>query len=136
MNLDRALAVSAAGMNTQSARLRVVAENLANRDSTGLSPDADPYRRRTITFTQQLDRRAGVQVPVARRVGTDPGEFPMRHEPSHPAADANGYVRLPNVTSLIELSDMREAQRSYNANLAVMETTRTMLMRAIEALRQ
>lgn len=136
MNLDRALAVSAAGMNTQSSRLRVVAENLANRDSTGLSPDADPYRRRTITFTQQLDRRAGVHVPVARRVGTDPSEFPQRHDPSHPAADASGYVRLPNVTSLIELSDMREAQRSYNANLAVMETTRTMLMRAIEALRQ
>ena len=136
MNLDRALSVSAAGMSTQSARLRIVAENLANRDSTGFSPDTDPYRRRTITFTQQLDRRVGVHVPVARRVGTDPGEFPRRHDPSHPAADANGYVRLPNVTSLIELSDMREAQRSYNANLAVMETTRTMLMRAIEALRQ
>jgi flagellar basal-body rod protein FlgC len=136
MNLDRALAVSAAGMTTQSSRLRIVAENIANRDSTGLSPDMDPFRRRTIAFTQQMDRRAGVQVPVARRVGTDPSEFPLRYEPSHPAANANGYVRMPNVTSLIELGDMREAQRSYNANLAVMETTRSMLMRAIEALRQ
>lgn len=136
MNLDRALAVSAAGMNTQSARLRVVAENLANRDSTGNAPDAAPYRRRTITFAQQIDRRTGVQMPVVRRIGTDPGELPQRHDPSHPAADANGYVRMPNVTSMIELFDMREAQRSFNANLAVMETTRAMLMRSIEALRQ
>jgi flagellar basal-body rod protein FlgC len=136
MNLDRALAVSAAGMNTQSARLRVVAENLANRDSTGIAPDSEPYRRRTITFAQQLDRRIGVQMPVVKRIGTDPGAFPQRHDPGHPAADANGYVRMPNVTSLIELFDMREAQRSFNANLAVMETTRTMLMRSIEALRQ
>ena len=135
MNLDRALAVSAAGMSTQTSRLRIVAENMANRDSTGLSPDQDPYRRRTITFAQQLDRRAGVHVPVARRVGTDPSEFPLRYEPSHPAANADGYVRTPNVTSLIEVGDMREAQRSYNANLAVMETTRAMLMRAIEAMR-
>ena len=135
MNLDRALVVSAAGMSTQTARLRIVAENMANRDSTGVSPDQDPYRRRTITFAQQLDRRAGVQLPVVRRVGTDPGELPLRYEPSHPAANADGYVRMPNVTSLIELGDMREAQRSYNANLAVMETTRAMLMRAIEAMR-
>jgi flagellar basal-body rod protein FlgC len=136
MNLERALVVSAAGMNTQSVRLRVVAENLANRDSTGLSPDAEPYRRRTITFAHQLDRRSGVQLPVVKRVGTDPSELPQRFDPSHPAANADGYVRVPNVTSLIELSDMREAQRSFNANLAVMEVTRTMLMRSIEALRQ
>lgn len=136
MNLERALVVSAAGMSTQSVRLRLVAENLANRDSTGLSPDAEPYRRRTITFAQQLDRRSGVQFPVVKRVGTDPSELPQRFDPSHPAANADGYVRVPNVTSLIELSDMREAQRSFNANLAVMEVTRTMLMRSIEALRQ
>jgi flagellar basal-body rod protein FlgC len=135
MDLDRALRISAAGMQVQSARLRVVAENLANRDSTGESPGADPYRRKTVTFAARLEPGAGAAVVQVRRVGTDPSEFPLRHEPSHPAADARGYVKTPNVNSLIEMMDMREAQRSYSANLAVLEVTRGMLTRTIEALR-
>lgn len=135
MDLDRALRISAAGMQAQAARLRVVAENLANRDSTGLSPGADPYRRRTITFANRVDRELGANTVRVQRVGTQPGEFPRRFEPGHPAADAQGYVRVPNVDSLIEVMDMREAQRSYTANLAVLETSRTMLSRVIEALR-
>lgn len=135
MDLDRALRISAAGMNAQAARLRVVAENLANRDSTGQSPGADPYRRRTITFANRVDRALGASTVRVQRVGTQPGEFPRRFEPGHPAADAQGYVRVPNVDSLIEVMDMREAQRSYGANLAVLETSRTMLARVIEALR-
>ena len=135
MNLDRALAVSAAGMSAQTARLRVVAENIANRDSTGQAPGADPYRRRTVSFTTQLDRVAGEQRVVARPPGTDPSPFPQRFDPHHPAADADGYVKLPNVNSLVEVMDMREAQRSFSANLSVLETTRGMLMRTIELLR-
>ncbi len=135
MDLDRALRISAAGMQAQATRLRVVAENLANRDSTGETPGADPYRRKTVTFRNQMDRELGVSTLRVARVGTAAGEFPVRHDPSHPAADARGYVRVPNVDSLVETMDMREAQRTYAANLSVLEVTRGMLTRTIEALR-
>ncbi|MBR0671825.1 flagellar basal body rod protein FlgC [Neoroseomonas soli] len=135
MDLDRALRISAAGMQAQSTRLRVVAENLANRDSTGQSPGADPYRRRTVTFANRLDRELGTSTVRVARIGTAGGDFPVRHDPSHPAADARGYVRVPNVDSMVETMDMREAQRSYAANLSVLEVTRGMLTRTIEALR-
>ncbi len=135
MDLDRALRISAAGMAAQATRLRVVAENLANRDSTGESPGADPYRRRTVTFASHLDRELGVETVEVSRIGTAEGEFPTRYEPGHPEANADGYVKTPNVDSLIEVMDMREAQRSYSANLSVLETTRAMLTRAIESLR-
>jgi flagellar basal-body rod protein FlgC len=125
MDLDRALRISAAGMQAQSTRLRVVAENLANRD----------YRRKTVTFANRLDRPAGIETVRVSRVGTAPGEFRQDYDPSHPAADARGYVKRPNVDSLVEMMDMREAQRSYSANLSVLETTRGMLTRTIEALR-
>jgi flagellar basal-body rod protein FlgC len=135
MDLDRALSISAAGMSAQSTRLRIVAENIANRDSTGNAPGAEPYRRKTITFASRMDRALGAETVRVVRVGRDNAAFPERFEPSHPAADARGYIRTPNVDSLIENMDMREANRSYTANLAVLETTRGMLMRAIEALR-
>ncbi|MBL6076683.1 flagellar basal body rod protein FlgC [Belnapia sp. T18] len=135
MDLDSALRISAAGMQAQATRLRVVAENIANRDSTGPSPGADPYRRKTVTFANRLDRSLGAEMVQIRRIGTAPGDFPQLHDPSHPAADAAGYVKRPNVDSLVEMMDMREAQRSYSANLAVLETTRGMLTRTIEALR-
>ncbi|GGJ00656.1 flagellar basal body rod protein FlgC [Neoroseomonas lacus] len=135
MDLDRALRISAAGMQAQSARLRVVAENLANRDSTGQTPGADPYRRKTITFRNRMDRELGTNMVQVGRIGTAVGDFPQRYDPSHPAADARGYVRMPNVDSMMETMDMREAQRSYAANLQVLEVTRGMLTRTIEALR-
>ena len=135
MDLDRALAISASGMAAQSARLRVVAENIANRDSTGQSPGAEPYRRKTVAFAARLDRALGAETVQVARIGRAPGELPQRFEPSHPAADSSGYLRTPNVDSLVENMDMREANRSYSANLAVLETTRGMLQRAIEALR-
>lgn len=135
MDLDRALRISAAGMQAQSTRLRVVAENLANRDSTGEAPGADPYRRKTVTFARRLDRAAGAETVQVSRIGAAPGEFPLRHDPSHPAADGRGYVKTPNVSSVIEMMDMREAQRSYSANLSVLEVTRGMLTRTIESLR-
>lgn len=135
MDLDRALRISAAGMQAQSARLRVVAENLANRDSTGQTPGADPYRRKTITFRNRMDRELGTATVQVGRIGTAAGDFPQRYDPSHPAADPRGYVRMPNVDSMMETMDMREAQRSYAANLQVLEVTRGMLTRTIEALR-
>jgi flagellar basal-body rod protein FlgC len=140
MDLDNALRVSAAGLQAQSTRLRVVAENLANRDSTGSSPGADPYRRKTVTFGAHVERGlggggAGVSTVKVQRVGTAPGDFAETFDPAHPAADARGYVKRPNVDSLVEIMDMREAQRSYSANVSVLEVTRGMLTRIIETLR-
>ena len=135
MDISKAIAISAAGMDAQTARLRVIAENLANQDSTGSTPGAEPYRRKTITFENRLDKELGADTVRVRSIGTDRSDLPQRYDPSHPAADANGYVRTPNVNSFVEIMDMREAQRGYSANLNVMETTRAMLTRTIELLK-
>ena len=141
MDLDNALRISASGLQAQSTRLRVVAENLANKDSTGSAPGADPYRRKTVTFGAHVERGletgggAGVATVKVSRIGTAPGEFTETYDPAHPAADARGYVKRPNVDSLVEIMDMREAQRSYSANVSVLEVTRGMLTRIIETLR-
>ena len=135
MDISKAIAISASGMDAQTARLRVIAENLANQDSTGSTPGAEPYRRKTITFEDRLDEQTGVSTVRIRNVGVDKSDLPKRYDPSHPAADAEGYVRTPNVNSFVEIMDMREAQRGYSANLSVMEVTRTMLTRTIELLK-
>ncbi len=135
MDITKAIAISAAGMDAQTERLRVIAENLANQDSSGSTPGASPYRRKTVTFGDRLDRELGVNKVVVRSVGTDKSDFRLKYDPSHPAADAQGYVKLPNVNSFVEIMDMREAQRGYSANLNVMEVTRTMLTRTIEMLK-
>lgn len=135
MELGKTLAISASGMDVQSARLRVIAQNLANEDSTGTTPGADPYRRRTISFQDRMDRTLGVQTVRVGRIGEDMSAFPTRYDPSNPAADARGYVKLPNVNPFTELMDMHEAQRSFTANLNVLQVTRSMLTRAIGLLK-
>ena len=135
MDISKAIAISASGMDAQTARLRVIAENLANQDSTGSTPGAAPYRRKTISFEDKLNNELGVDTVRVRNVGVDKSDLPKRYDPSHPAADADGYVRTPNVNSFVEIMDMREAQRSYSANLNVMEVTRTMLSRTIDLLK-
>ena len=135
MDLDKALRISANGMQAQTTRLRVIAENLANQDTTAGKPGAEPYRRKTVTFDNQLDRASGETLVRVKKVGTDASAFPQKYEPSHPAADAKGYINTPNVNSFVEVMDMREAQRSYSANLQVMQVTRGLLTRAIEMLK-
>ena len=135
MDISKAIAISAAGMDAQTERLRVIAENLANQDSTGSTPGADPYRRKTVTFQDKLNKELGMDTVQVRSVGTDRAEFTRRFDPSHPAADDKGYVKMPNVNSFVEIMDMREAQRGYSANLNVMEVTRAMLTRTIELLK-
>jgi flagellar basal-body rod protein FlgC len=122
-------------MEAQAARLRIVAENLANQDTTGTDPRVAPYRRKTITFANQMDRTLGVPTVKVSKIGTDPSELPQRFDPSHPAADARGYVRTPNVNAFVEMMDMRAAQHGYNANLSVMQVARGMLTRAIDLLK-
>jgi flagellar basal-body rod protein FlgC len=135
MDLMQSLMISAAGMKVQGERLRVVAENLANADSVAETEGGDPYRRKTITFRNELDRQLGLETVQVDKVGVDRSDFRMKYDPGNPAADAKGYVKLPNVNSLIEMTDMREAQRSYEANLRAIEVARTMLQRTIDLLR-
>jgi flagellar basal-body rod protein FlgC len=135
MDISKALAVSARGMDAQSTRLRVIAENLANQDTTGSTPGADAYRRRVVTFESRLDSSVGVETVRVGKIAPDKSPFPQRFDPSNPAANAEGYVSTPNVNSFIEVMDMREAQRSYTANLNVLETTRSMLSRTLELLK-
>lgn len=135
MDIATALAVSAHGMDVQTARLRTIAENLANQDTTGSVPGAEPYRRKVITFENRMDRALGADAVRVKSITPDKSALPQRYDPSHPAADAAGYVRTPNVNSFVEIMDMREAQRSYSANLNVMEVTRTMLTRTIDMLK-
>lgn len=135
MDFFKTMKISAAGMHAQSSRLRVVAENLANADSTADTPGGKPYQRKTVTFSNELDREMGVPVVKVDHYGVDPTPFEKRYDPGHPAADENGYVELPNVNPMIEMMDMREAQRSYEANLNVIEVSKSMLQRTIEILR-
>ncbi len=135
MDLMASMKVAAAGLKAQSGRMRVIAENLANSNSTASEPGADPYRRRIPTFTQEVNRELGIKMITSGRIRLDQSDFGKRYEPGHPAADSQGYVKLPNVNGLIEGMDMREAQRSYQANLNVISATRRMLARTLEILR-
>ncbi|HXK54961.1 MAG TPA: flagellar basal body rod protein FlgC [Hyphomicrobiales bacterium] len=135
MDFLSTLKIAASGLRAQSGRMRVIAENLANADSTATTPQGEPYRRRVPTFVSELNREIGAQVVRPGRILTDRSDFKSRYEPGHPAADAKGYVKTPNVNPLIESMDMREAQRSYEANLNVVSSTRRMLMRTLDILK-
>lgn len=135
MDLNDAMHVAAAGMKVQGTRLRLVAQNLANANSTGLAPGDDPYSRQTITFKNVLDRKMGIETVKVARTGVDPSAFPLHYEPGHPAADPDGYVQKPNVNSLLEMADMREAQRSFEANLSTLSMARSMIQRTLDLLR-
>jgi flagellar basal-body rod protein FlgC len=135
MDLEKSLILSAAGMKAQGDRLRVIAENLANGDSAATVPDGDPYRRRVVTFQNVLDRTANMKLVGVDRVREDKTDFPLKYDPSHPGANSDGYVKLPNVNTLVEMMDMREAQRSYEANLNMIEVSKSMLTRTLDLLR-
>ena len=134
MDLMDSLAISAAGMRVQGERLRVISENIANADSVSEVRGGDPYRRKTITFQNALDRETGIDLVKVKKVGLDPSEFTRKYDPSNPAADNSGYVKLPNVNGMVEALDMREAQRAYEANLNVIETAKSMTSNTIALL--
>lgn len=135
LELMNSMFVSAAGMHAQSIRLRVISENVANANSVPAGPDAEPYRRKLVTFRNVLDRELGVDLVEVKKIKNDKSEFTWSYEPSHPYANAEGYIRKPNVNPLIEIMDMKEAQRSYEANLNVIDTSRTMMQRTVDMLR-
>ena len=135
MDLAKTLAIAASGLRAQGERMRVIAENLANSDSTSALPGHDPYRRKTVLFANELDRATGLELVRVAGQTYDRAEFERRFDPGHPSADADGYVLLPNVNPMVEITDMRQALRSYEANLAVIEVSKTMLQRTIDLLR-
>jgi flagellar basal-body rod protein FlgC len=135
MDFIKSIAIAATGMRAQAGRMRIISENIANADSTATAPGGDPYRRRIVTFHTELDRELGAQVVAIGRVATDSSDFQVRHEPDNPVADAKGDVKYPNVNSLVEMTDLRDAQRSYEANINVITATRRMLQRTLDVLK-
>ncbi len=135
MELLKSIKISAAGMRAQGLRMKTIAENIANAESLSAEPGKDPYRRKIVTFRNVLDRRLGVELVTVRDIEHDKSDFKKRFDPNHPAADKAGYVKMPNVIPLVEMMDMREAQRSYRANLRIIEVAKSMLSRTIDLLR-
>ena len=135
-DLISSLKISASGMRAQGTRLRVISQNIANANSLATEPGQDPYRRKNVIFENVLDKELGVELVRVKRLGEDKSKFGERLDPSHPGANETGYVKTPNVNTLIEIMDMREAQRSYEANLTAIRSARSMMQRTIDLLRR
>src|SRR5262249_51303724 len=135
MDFVKSIAIAASGLRAQAGRMRVISENIANADSTAQTPGGDPYRRRIPTFRSELDRSLDARVVALGPVRADQTDFTVKYQPGHPAADAAGNVKYPNVNSMVEMTDMRDAQRSYEANVNVVGATRSMIQRTLDILR-
>lgn len=135
MSITDTLQIAASGMRAQGDRLRVVAENLANADSTATIPGGEPYRRKTVTFENVMQRETGLQQVKVTKRGYDKSPFNRKYDPTHPAADDQGYVLYPNVNTIVEMMDMREARRGYEANLNVVEVAKSMLTQTLALLK-
>jgi flagellar basal-body rod protein FlgC len=134
--IEAASRIAGAGLAVQSVRMRIVSENLANAQSTGAVAGADPYARKTVSFDSELDHAMGVELVRVRSIGTDRSPFRVDYDPGHPAADAKGFVKFPNVNILMEMADMREANRSYEANLQVFKQARELSAMTIDLLKE
>lgn len=134
-NLSVSADIAVSGMKAQAQRLRVISENMANADSVGIRPGENPYRRQVVTFKDYVDPQTGAQLVKVAKVLPDESPFQMKYAPNHPAANAEGYVALPNVNPLVEMMDMKEAQRSYDANLSMMQTARDMNSKILDVLK-
>jgi flagellar basal-body rod protein FlgC len=135
MDFLKSITIATSGLRAQAGRMRLISENIANADSTATQPGADPFRRKIPTFRSDLDRALDAHTVALGRVRTDPTAFRLKYEPGHPSADANGNVKYPNVNPLVEMTDMREAQRSYEANINVISATRRMIQRTLDILK-
>ena len=134
-DLVKSLSIASSGMKAQSDRLKVVSENIANADTTGLAPGDRPYRRKTIFFKDVMNKEIGAHTVSVKKYGTDKSDFVKKYEPSHPAADEQGYVMYPNVNPMVEMMDMREARVGYEANMNVIETSKGLLQQTIGMLK-
>jgi flagellar basal-body rod protein FlgC len=131
----RSMGIATSGLRAQAGRMRVISENIANADSTAQTAGGDPYRRKVPTFSSALDRTLDANTVTLGKIRPDPSAFRVKHDPGNPAADAAGNVKFPNVNSLIEMTDMRDAQRSYEANLNIISATRRMIQRTLDILK-
>lgn len=131
----KSMSISTSGLRAQAGRMRVISENIANADSTAKTAGGDPYRRKIPTFSSELDRTLDARVVSLGRIKPDNSSFRTRYEPGNPAADTNGNVKYPNVNTLVEMTDMRDAQRSYEANLNIISATRRMIQRTLDILK-
>lgn len=134
MDFSKSMAVAASGLRAQSERMKIIAENIANANSTAAAPGGDPYRRKIATVTSNFDRELGASLVESGKPQLDKSEFRTQYDPGNPDADAQGYVKLPNVNPLVEIMDMREAQRSYEADLTVMDSSKQMMAKTIDLL--
>ena len=134
-NLSVSADIAVSGMKAQSERLRIISENMANANSIGIRPGEDPYRRQVVTFKDYIDKETGAKMVKVDKVVPDKSQFPLKYDPNHPAANAEGYVAMPNVNPLIEMMDLKEAQRSYDANLSMMQTARDMNSKVLDLLK-
>ena len=134
-NLSVSADIAVSGMKAQSERLRIISENMANADSIGIRPGEDPYRRQVVTFKDYIDKETGAKMVKVDKVVPDESQFPLKYDPNHPAANAEGYVAMPNVNPLIEMMDLKEAQRSYDANLSMMQTARDMNSKVLDLIK-
>ncbi len=135
MDFMKSIQVAVSGLKAQSGRMRIISENIANADSAPSNAQADPYRRKVVRFERRFDTDLQAETVRLGKVARDQGAFGSKLDPGHPAADRNGYVKMPNVNGTIESMDLREAQRSYEANLNVVTTSRRMMQRTLELLR-
>ncbi len=135
-DISKAIVIAAAGMRAQSSRMRIISENVANANSTAKEPGGIPYQRKTPVFSSILDKETGAQIVRMDRAISASSDFVMKHQPEHPAADADGYVKYSNVNRLVEMMDMRQAAKSFEANLSVIENSRAMLQRTLELLKR
>src|SRR6202140_371519 len=131
----RSMGIATSGLRAQAGRMRVISENIANADSTASTAGGEPYRRKVPTFSSELDRTLDAKVVTLGKGRPDPPAFRIKHDPGNPAADAAGNVKYPNVNALVEMTDMRDAQRSYEANLNIIPATRRMLQRTLDILK-
>ncbi len=133
--IDASLKIAASGLEAQSTRLRVLAENMANAQSTATTAGGNPYTRKLVTFDAEMDRTSGAELVHVKNIGYDRTPFRAEYDPGSPAADAKGFVKLPNVNLIVEMADMREANRSYTANLQVVKQGRDLFTMTIDLLR-
>ena len=134
-SLQRSIEIAMQGNNIQSERMKIIAENIANEYSTNEKPGGDPYRRKTLIVENKYDKKKRMNLLKVKKYSEDKSDFEIRYDPNHPSADSRGYVKMPNVKKLIEMSDAGEAQRSYEANLGVVEMSRAMMQKSLEAIR-
>jgi flagellar basal-body rod protein FlgC len=135
MDFTTSLVVAASGMRAQSDRMKIIAENIANANSTAATPGGDPYRRKIATVKSEFDRELNASLVTPGKPASDNSDFRLQYDPGNPNADTKGYVKLPNVNSLVEIMDMREAQRSYEADLTVMDASKSMMARTVDLLK-